>query len=316
MCQKLWEKIRKADSIAIAGHVRPDGDCVGSCMALYQYIKKEYPEKNTAVFLENIPERFAYLYQGLDVHTEVNSDQTYQLFLALDCSDQERLGEAQQLLERADTVICIDHHISNEGYGQLNYIAPKASSTAEVLFELLDEEKIDQAIATSLYLGIIHDSGMFRYENTSRRTMEIGGILLEKGVKQSDLADRTVNGKTYVQNQILGRVLLESILLMDKQVVASWVTMRMMEFYGAVTDDLEGIVEQLRLTEGVEVAIVLHEIEPLVYKVSMRSKERVDVSRIACHFGGGGHIRAAGCTMTGTYYDVLNSITEQIDMQL
>ena len=197
-----------------------------------------------------------------------------------------------------------------------NYNNPNASSAAEVLFELLQEDKVDKEIATAIYLGIVHDSGVFKYSNTSKRTMEIGGILIEKGVKNTELIDQTFYAKTYIQNQILGRVLLESILALDGKVIVSQVSKKIMDFYGGTTADLEGIVEQLRITDGVEMALFMHELEPLVYKVSMRSKNYVDVSAIASHFGGGGHIRAAGCTMTGTFHDITNSILELVDLQL
>ena len=185
-----------------------------------------------------------------------------------------------------------------------------------MLFTLLEQDKIDYDVATSLYTGIIHDSGVFKYQSTSRKTMEIAGVLLEKGVKNTKLIDETFYQKTYIQNQILGRVLLESILVLDGKVIASCVTQKMMKFYGATTQDLEGIVEQLRITKGVEMAIFLHELEPLRYKVSMRSNELVDVSKIAQQFGGGGHVKAAGCTMTGNYYDIINNLLKFAEQQL
>lgn len=312
----LWKGILEAKSIGIAGHIRPDGDCVGSCMALFQYLTKEYPEKNIQVYLENVPDSFLFLEKTNQVQNDCNEEQVFDLFFSLDCSDKERLGEAEKYFNTAGKTVCIDHHISNIKYANMNFVQPDASSTAEVLFGLLESEKIDLAIATSLYLGIVHDSGVFRYSNTSRKTMEIAGCLIEKGVNTTKIIDETFYQKTYVQNQILGRVLLESILVLDKKVIASCVTQKMMNFYGATNHDLDGIVEQMRNTKGVEVAILLHEIEPLVYKVSMRSNELVDVSEIAVAFGGGGHIKAAGCTMTGTYYDIINNLTKYVDRQL
>ncbi len=314
--ENMWDWVKQANSIAIAGHVRPDGDCIGSCMALYQYIKKEYPNKNTKVYFENVPESFQYLFEKEEMNIGFENMEEAELFFSIDCSDLERLGLAAKLFEKAEHTICIDHHISNTGYAKLNYIAPTASSAAEVVFELLEEEKINKEVATSIYLGIVHDSGVFKYSNVSRRTMEIAGILVEKGVETTSLIDNTFYHKTYIQNQILGRVLLESILVLDGKGIVSCVTKKMMDFYGCVTSDLDGIVEQLRITDGVEVAIFLHELEPLSYKVSMRSKDVVDVSKIAAQFGGGGHIKAAGCTMTGTFHDIINSILELVDLQM
>lgn len=313
---EIWALVDKVQTIAIAGHVRPDGDCVGSCMALTRYLRKEYPTKTIAVYFESMPDSFSPLFAKDEYCVGFENLEKAELFFAVDCSDQERLGGAGTLFEQAEYTICIDHHISNKGYAQKNYNNPKASSAAEVLFELLQEDKVDEKIATAIYLGIVHDSGVFKYSNTSRRTMEIGGILIEKGVKNTELIDQTFYAKTYIQNQILGRVLLESILALDGKVIVSQVSKKIMDFYGGTTADLEGIVEQLRITDGVEMALFMHELEPLVYKVSMRSKNFVDVSAIASHFGGGGHVRAAGCTMTGTFHDITNSILELVDLQL
>ena len=314
--KEIWEKVEAAHQIGICGHVRPDGDCVGTCMALYLYLKKNYPQKAVNVHLEYMPERFAYLFDGTGYQEGFENMPECDLFFSLDTGDLERLGAAAKIVEKADTCICIDHHISNTGFADINVVDPDSSSASQVLFELLDEKKIDKSIATALYLGIVQDSGCFQYDSTSRRTMEIAGILMEKGVNTSNIVDRTMKQKTYVQNQMLGRVLLESLLLLDGQVIASRITQGMMEFYGATKEDLEGIVEQLRVTQGTEVAIFLHEVGVLEYKVSMRSKEYVDVSKIASHFGGGGHVRAAGCTMSGTYHDILNTLLEWIDLQI
>lgn len=314
--ESIWGKIDKANTIGIAGHIRPDGDCTGSCMALYQYLTKEFPEKKIDVYFESLPKNFSFLQKTEEIKYSYDKNIEYDLFIALDSSDKERLGDAGKYFDAAKDTICIDHHISNLNYADMNIVDPQASSTAEVLFGLMEEEKIDINIATSLYLGIVHDSGVFKYSNTSRKTMEIAGVLVEKGVEKTKLIDNTYFRKTYVQNQILGRVLLESILVLDGKVIVSCVSKKMMNFYNATVEDLEGIVEQLRITEGVEAAIFVHELETMKYKVSMRSNEIVDVSSIATTFGGGGHVRAAGCTMTGSYYDIVNNVLMYIEKQL
>lgn len=315
--EDMWIKVQNAQTIAIGGHVRPDGDCVGSCMALYRYLCMAFPEKKVDVFFESMPTQFAELFEkeSYQIGFKEALDQ-YDLFFSLDCGDKERLGDGAKVFEEAKETICIDHHISNIGYAALNFIVPKASSASEVLYELLDDTKINTDVATALYLGIAHDSGVFKYSCTSKRTMEIAGVLIEKGVDTNTLLDQTFYHKSYVQNQILGRVLLESILLLNGKVIASCVTNKIMKFYGATSSDLDGIVEQLKLTDGVEMAVLVHEIEPLVYKVSMRSGDKINVASIAKHFGGGGHVKAAGCTMSGTYYDIMNILLELADIQL
>lgn len=313
----MWIKVQNAQTIAIGGHVRPDGDCVGSCMALYQYLTKVFQEKEIDVFFETMPNQFASLFSKVSYQIGFEkARKTYDLFFTLDCGDKERLGDGAKVFENAKDTICIDHHISNVGYAALNFIEPQSSSASEVLYELLDDTKIDSDVATALYLGIAHDTGVFKYSCTSKRTMEIAGALIAKGIDINTLLDQTFYHKSYVQNQILGRVLLESILLLNGKVIASCVTQKMMQFYGATTADLDGIVEQLRVTDGVEMAVLVHELEPLVYKVSMRANDKIDVAAIASRFGGGGHVKAAGCTMTGTYYDIMNTLLELADIQL
>lgn len=226
-----------------------------------------------------------------------------------------RLGFSRPLFENAKESVCIDHHISNEAFADLNYIVPDASSTSELVVTLLDEERIPQESAEALYMGIVHDTGVFRYSCTSPETMENAAKLMRKGINGNEIIEKTFYEKTYVQNQILGRALLESMLIMDRKCIVSVIRKNSMEFFHAEPSDLEGIVSVLRQTKGVEVAIFLHEIEPHKYKVSMRSKDLIDVSVIAKHFGGGGHVRAAGVTMAGSAHDVINNITEQIARQ-
>lgn len=161
-----------------------------------------------------------------------------------------------------------------------------------------------------------HDTGVFQYSNTSIRTMEIAGKLMAKGIDFSTIISESFYQKTYVQNQVLGRALLESILFCDGQCIFSVMRKKDMEFYGVTSKDMEGIVEQLRSTAGVECAIFLYEKEFQEFKVSMRSKKKVDVSRVAAYFGGGGHVRAAGCTMNGRIHDVINNLSEHIAKQL
>ena len=306
----LKELLKEKKKIALGGHVRPDGDCIGSVMGLYLYLKQEYPHIQTDVYLEKIPETFRLIKGTDEVRSEVNNNETpYDLFICLDCADPMRLGFSSSIFENAKETVCIDHHISNESFADLNYIVPDASSTSELVVTLLDEEKISKESAEALYMGIAHDTGVFRYSCTSPETMENAAKLMRKGINGNAIIEQTFYEKTYVQNQILGRALLESMLIMDRQCVVSVIRKSSMEFFHAEPSDLEGVVSILRQTKGVEVAIFLHELEPQKYKVSLRSKQYIDVSVIAKHFGGGGHIRAAGVTMTGSAHDVINNIT-------
>lgn len=313
---KLTNELRQVKSVAIAGHVRPDGDCTGSCLAVYGYIREHFPEIDVDVYLEAVNPAFNFLRGIGEIQTDYSADKQYELFLSLDVSDKERLGEALKYFDTADRTVCIDHHITNKGFAEENWVVPEASSTSELVFEAMEEELISKETAEALYMGIVHDTGIFQYSNTTPRTMEIAGRLIAKGIEFSRIIDETFYQKTYVQNQVLGRALMESILLLDGKIIMGRMRQKDMEFYGVTHKDLEGIVNQLRVTKGVEVAIFLHEVGNQEYKASLRSNGVVDVSQVCAYFGGGGHVKAAGCTMHGTLHDVVNNLTLHIEQQL
>lgn len=313
MLKKVLERVK---SVAIGGHIRPDGDCVGSCLGLYQYIKENYKEIQVDVYLEDIPDSFRFIRAAEEICHEIPLGKEYDLFIVLDCGDKERLGFSKELFEHAKETFCVDHHISNQSFAEHNYIFPDASSTSELVYGLLELDKITKEVAECLYLGIVHDTGVFQYSCTAPETMEAAANLMRKGINASEIIEKTFYEKTYAQNQILGRALLESFLFMEGKCVVSYITKSMMDFHGVNSKDLEGIVSQLRVTKGVEVAILLYETAPREYKVSLRASGDVDVSRVAQYFGGGGHKKAAGVTMKGTVHDVINNLAGQIHLQL
>jgi phosphoesterase RecJ-like protein len=311
----LEQMLEQTGSVVILGHVRPDGDCLGSTLGLYHYIQTNYPAVRAAVYLEESSPKFGYL-AGYDAILHETDEERYELCICLDCGDEERLGSFGVFLANASKSLCLDHHITNTRFCEVNLVSENASSTCEILFEQLDEEKIDKAAAECLYTGLIHDTGVFKYSCTSARTMEIAGKLMAKGIDFGSIIDNSFYKKTYVQNQILGRALLESITFLDGKCIFSALRQSEMEFYGVNGKDMDGIIDQLRLTEGVEVAIFMYQTGPQEFKVSLRSQNAVDVSRIASYFGGGGHVRAAGCTMSGRIHDVVNNLSLHIAKQL
>lgn len=313
----LLESIEKADTIAIAGHLRPDGDCIGSCMGLYSYIAENYPEKRATVYLTEYPEVFNYL-KAEEAFEECCSSvkgEAYDLFVSLDCGDADRLEEVADIMKLAKNVINIDHHITNTKFGNENHVVPDASSTSQILYTLMEEDKIGYTTACALYTGIVHDTGVFKHSNTSSETMRIAGKLMDKGVPFGKIIDGSFYMKTYKQLQIMGRCLLESVRIMDGRCIFSVLRQNILDLYNAQSSDLDGIIDEMRTTEGIEVAILLTEREPQEYKVSMRSNECIDVSTIACYFGGGGHVHAAGCTIKGDAFDVVNNLTQHIEKQ-
>ena len=313
---KIDQLVQSAKTIGISGHIRPDGDCIGSCMGLYLYIKKNYPKIRCDVFLETIPPEYRFIKDIEDVRSDFQTDiESYDIFFVLDCS-KDRIGDAEKYFDAAAKTVNIDHHVSNKGSGDENYIVPTASSACELIYDVIDPDKIDIEIAKSLYMGMVTDTGVFKYNNTSPKTMKTAAELISYGFDFGSLIDHVFYEKTYIQNQILGRALLESIMLMDGRCIVSVVSKQTMEFYGVSSNDLDGIVNQLLLTIGVDCAIFMYELAPLEYKVSLRSNGAVNVAEVAEMFSGGGHVRAAGCTVSGTSHDVINNITKYIHKQL
>lgn len=313
---ELSEILNGRKDVAIGGHIRPDGDCVGSCMGLYLYIKQEYPQISVDVYLEKIAESFHMIEGTENIRHTIDESRVYDLFICLDCGGEDRLGFSAPLYRNAKETLCIDHHVSNVAFADINYIMPDASSTSELIYDLIGKDKISLPCAEALYMGIAHDTGVFQYSCTAPETMEAAAELLRIGVNGNRIIEKTFYEKTYIQNQILGKALLESMLVLDKKCIISYVSKKSLDFFEAEPIDLEGIVSQLRNTAGTEVALFMYELEPQVYKVSLRSKEIVDVSKIATYFGGGGHVRAAGFSMKGTVHDVINNVIREIDVQL
>ena len=178
----LNRMLKLADTIAIGGHVRPDGDCIGSSMGLCRYIKENYSDKEVDVYLEEIPEKYRFIKETENVKFAAPEGKVYDLFISLDCADLERLGFSVPLFEQAAHTLCIDHHVSNPGYAQENHIVPEASSTSELVYRLVDKDKLSREAAEALYAGIVNDTGAFQYSCTSPATLRAAAELLEAGV--------------------------------------------------------------------------------------------------------------------------------------
>ena len=312
----LKECLQGVESVAILGHVRPDGDCIGSCLSLYNYIETYFPKIEAKVYLQDFMPEFLMLKNADKIVHDDQEDKVYDLCFSLDSADKARHGEFVKYFDTAKKTIGIDHHISNVGFAQEHLIISDASATAEIMYDLIGKDHLTKEIAECIYLGMAHDTGVFQYSNASPKTFRVVADLLETGIDASKIVDETFYQKFYVQNQILGRTLMESILMMDGKVIVGVVRLKDMEFYGVTPKSLDGIVSQLRYTRGVEVAIFMYELENQHYKVSMRSNGKVNVSKIAGYFGGGGHVKAAGCEMSGNYRDVVNNLTLHIEAQL
>lgn len=311
---KLLDLIENAKNIAITGHVSPDGDCTGSTLALYNYITENFEGKQVRVCLEKPSKKFSYM-NGFDLISEdpfLEAD----LLVSLDASDRERLGIRGVMLDTAKESICIDHHVTNTNFAKFNIVEDFRSSTCELLYTLLDYDKISVNTAVCLYTGIVHDSGVFKYQSTTRQTMEIAGALIDKGFDFTKIIDDTYFKKDFKAAKLLGLVLTNAELIFDGKCCYGLLDYDTWTGYIDDKKKMDGIIENLRNIDGVEIALFMYETAKDEHKVSLRSIN-VDVSSIATALGGGGHMRAAGATVHGKADELLeNTILPMIKKEL
>ena len=311
---KLLDLIENAKNIAITGHVSPDGDCTGSTLALYNYITENFEGKQVRVCLEKPSIKFSYM-NGFDLISEDPFSEA-DLLVTLDASDKERLGSRGVMLDTAKESICIDHHVTNTNFAKFNIVEDFRSSTCELLYTLLDYNKISVNTAVCLYTGIVHDSGVFKSQSTTRQTMEIAGALIDKGFDFTKIIDDTYFKKNFNATRLLGLVLTNAKLIFDGKCCYGLLDYDTWTGYIDDKKKMDGIIDNLRNIDGVEIALFMYETAKDEHKVSLRSIN-ADVSAIATALGGGGHMRAAGATVYGKADELLeNTILPMIKKEL
>lgn len=291
----IAEEIKRADSIVLLTHETPDGDAIGSSLAMYIALKSI--EKNVDLVVPELARTFNFLPCIDEIKKEGNS-RPYDLAIALDCSDIKRLNGFANYFETAKKTISIDHHGVNSMFADFNYVNPVSPACAQILisiFEYYDIE-ITKEIGECLITGIITDTGGFKYSNVTSETFEFAASLLQKGVNISNIYERAMQVITKSRFD-LTRIAMERLELLENGKIAfTYITKEDEEKVNAEVGDHEGIVEQGRCIEGVEISIFLKE-SPKGFKVSLRSNKYVNVSDICLIFGGGGHQKAAGCLL-------------------
>lgn len=309
-------EIEAANKIVILGHKRPDGDCVGSCLSLYNYILDNYEEKEVDIYLENFKKEFMFL-RGADKILHEKQEQQYDLCISVDSGDLDRHGDFVTYFHEAKRTMCIDHHVSNVGFGDVCFLKTDCCAAAEVIYTLMDKDKIGQECAECLYLGIVHDTGVFKFSNTTKQTMEIAGALIEKGARNTLVIDGTFYKKTFKQNKMLAKALDAAFTMFDGKVIVSCLTKDVFDELSATNIDTDGIVDALRITDGVECALWMYEYpQKGKFKCSLRSNSIVNVNLVACALNGGGHVRASGCEVKGDKDTIILKITDLIKEQL
>jgi len=303
------ELLRKGKSFLICSHLNPDGDAIGSSLALAAFLEEEGKE----VFLfnrDNVPPMYAFLTGASRVRQRLPEGQRFDATVLLDCATLERVGEELERFEGRGRMIIIDHHPPVDSPPGTVLIRTDAAATAELLYEVFRSygAHISPRTATALYLGLMTDTGSFRFSNTTPKALSVAAALVEAGADHGLVTRRIYEEFPPERFRLLARVLDTLTFFHEGKVAAVTVTRRMLDSTGAGHELTEGFVDYPRSIRGVEVAVLFREVDEQQYRVSLRSRGRVDVGRIAQIFQGGGHPNAAGCTLWGDH----SAVQEQV----
>ncbi len=306
--------LKAAENIAVSAHTSPDGDAVGASCALGFALKKL--GKNVKVLLERYSDTFnvmpAEKIAEFDIENFVPD-----LYVSVDCGDIERLGIFGGLYLNTKNTINIDHHESNTGFGKLNYVYPKASSASELVYDIIDGFiPLDENIAACLYSGLIFDTGGFRHTSTSPKTLAIASKLVEYNFNFSRIYNTIFNTRKFEEAKAMGMAIERMKKEENGKIIYSYMTLDDIKLCGTTSDGLSEIINYIKGINGCEVAVFIYEKSEGVFKVSLRSGDEIDVCKVASAFGGGGHIRASGCTISGEPMDIIFKVISEIKKQI
>lgn len=311
--------IHGSNDFVVTSHINPDGDNIGSTLSMYYFLKK-INKRVYYVMDDSMPLNMRFLIKDINI---INSNQFKELnikdynLITLDCGDKNRICVDNDIKNSCIKLINIDHHASNDCYGDLNYVVAEASSTCELVYNLLirneevnNNKSIDENIATALYTGLITDTGKLTYSNTHASSFDMAKRLLISGADTQKVVQNVFGSNSFNFYKLLGES-LNTLEIINTKVAIMMVTKDMLEKYNIDFNDIDGIVPYARDIENVEIGILLKEKNNNEIKVSLRSKSFADVSRVAKVFGGGGHIRAAGCTINDNIENAKTKIIEE-----
>jgi phosphoesterase RecJ-like protein len=316
--QRILEEIRASESICVVGHIRPDGDCVGSQLGLAMALKSQ-GKKVVCWNQDLMPKKLAFLDTG-KLFSQPKNKSEFDCVIATDCASFERLGTTGEFINQRRIFINIDHHQSNTRYADINWIAARAPSTGELIYRLLDCAKwaITPEIADCLFTAVSTDTGSFQYPTTRPATYYVGGKLVEKGADLAKVCNEVYQSYPLSRVRLMQHMFNKFRLAHDNQTAYFWLKKRDYTRTGAGPDDSEGLIDHIRAIEPVVVALIFEEVEPELSRISLRSKsEKVDVNEIAKQFGGGGHKAAAGARIPGkpnsVQRQVLNAVKKALN---
>ncbi len=300
MIKEIAEAIRTGQTFLISSHTNPEGDAIGSVLALSLGLKslgKEVEVLNQ----DPVPEMLMFLPGVEDIVPQVRSSTRFDVAFVLDCGSQDRLGNTVQGVNQAGKIINIDHHTGNSHFGHFNLVDPAASSTAEIIYDLFRAIPIEftKPVAENIYTGILTDTGSFRYSNTSAKAFTVAKACLLAGVDPWKLAEKIYETQPLARLRLLKLALATLEVTEDGRIGFMTVSRKMMAESGASAGLTEDFINYPRSLKGTEVALLFREISSEEYRISLRSRGTIDVAKIAREFRGGGHPNAAGCTLEG-----------------
>ena len=320
MAQKFKEvidEIKNGKTFLVSSHVNPEGDAVGSLLSLVLGLK-ELKKDVTAYLYDPVPKTFNFLPFADKCTNKIDENKIYDAVFVVDCGQKDRLGEDFHKIKNKGKVINIDHHATNDCFGNINVIDPNASAAGEMVYDLLKEipVEITRDIAINIYTSILTDTGSFRYSCTTPKAFGIAGEMLRLGVDPWDISQRVYESIPVNKLKLLASVLNTLELTSDGRVASLVVTLDMLDKADANKELADGFVNYARTIKGVEVGVLLRETKQGEYKISMRSKGRIDVAEITMGFGGGGHMNAAGCTIKGNLKDIKEKVISATEKRI
>lgn len=313
---EISTEILKAKSVLIFSHNRPDGDTVGSATALRLALIKKGISADLACY-HDIPEKLKYIASTSEYSKTVDKNEKYDAFIAVDCANEYMFTELYGKFCKHKNTFNIDHHVSNTRYAKFNYVE-EASATCELIFALINalSVEIDSEIATSLLTGIVTDTGAFNHSNATDKTLAIASELKSKGANLHYIMKRNFKDQSKARAILYGKVISKMRFYLEDRVGVIVISRKDIDESGAVDNMTEGFIDYPMTVESVEVAISLLETGNNRYKISLRSKGKVDVNEIASIYGGGGHVQASGAVLNGYMEDVIDKLVFNVKQRL
>ncbi|MEP6662543.1 MAG: bifunctional oligoribonuclease/PAP phosphatase NrnA [Verrucomicrobiota bacterium] len=315
--RRLIEEIRQHQTFCIVGHVRPDGDCIGSQLALALALRHE-GKTVTCWNEDSVPDKLKFLDPD-KVFEKPNRSDEFDCVIATDCASFERLGRVGAAIGKRKILLNIDHHQSNTRYGDLNWVSGREASTGELIYKLLKAAgwPISRQIANCLFTAVSTDTGSFQYPTTKPLTYHTAGELVQRGADLAKICDEVYQSHPMSRVRLLRHLYTKFRLTHHDKIAYLWLKKKDFTRAGAETQESEGLIDHLRDMRPVEVACLFEELEPELTRISLRSKtEKVNVNEIAAHFGGGGHKAAAGARIVGRPMSVQRQVVAAIKKAL